>query len=805
MIPFGPVVDVPFSDVTTPLQLTDMPVAVLFVLAIASIGIYGIVLGGWSSGSTYSLLGGLRSSAQMISYEVAMGLALVAVFLYAGSMSTSEIVAAQEDLWFGLILVPSFVIYMIAMVGETNRAPFDLPEAEGELVGGFHTEYSSLKFALFFLAEYINMATVSALATTLFLGGWHAPWGIVHIWQGANEGYWPLLWFFGKVLFFIFIFIWLRGSLPRLRYDQFMAFGWKRLIPIALLWIVAVATIRSIVPRGRHRPPVPPRSGIGVLAVLFLVLFFVGEPEESDDAQPRRGRRAEAPVDAYAGGFPVPPMPAGGAGPRRRRSRSCSTRARRSPPAPPPPSEETDGRSRCRVQGLKEQFWDPVAGFGVTFRTMFRKVVTEQYPFEKLPTAPRFHGRHQLNRWPDGLEKCIGCELCAWACPADAIYVEGASNTERRAVQSPGERYGRVYQINYLRCILCGLCIEACPTRALTMTNEYELADDNRADLIYEKSDLLAPLLPGMEQPPHPMRLGDDEGDYYRGNFSGPRGRRTGRTHDLLDPRADHGAGRARHPVRPQGRARRAAARRRDDQPRGAVRRARGAVPVRGADHRLHRRDPDAVPVRADAGRRRRLRLGGRDDQGPAGAGRRRRPAARRWSSSSRSARSRSAPSSASTRPTRAATSRALANILFSRYVFAFEATSALLITAAIGAMVLAHRERLTPKPTQADAGRPADAGLRRVRQAPRAAAVARRLRPAQRRRHPGAAARRHRRPRPRCPGCSPPAAPCAPRPRWPTTSRSVQRQLGAISTAQARGRRRQGRLDRRDRGGPDA
>ncbi len=151
---------------------------------------------------------------------------------------------------------------------------------------------------------------------------------------------------------------------------------------------------------------------------------------------------------------------------------------------------------------------------------MFKKVVTEQYPFEKLPTAPRFHGRHQLNRWPDGLEKCIGCELCAWACPADAIYVEGASNTEDERF-SPGERYGRVYQINYLRCILCGLCIEACPTRALTMTNEYELADNNRADLIYEKQDLLAPLLPGMEQPPHAMLLGDDEGDYYRGTFSG--------------------------------------------------------------------------------------------------------------------------------------------------------------------------------------------------------------------------------------------------------------------------------------------
>src|SRR6188472_2926710 len=238
VIPFGPTVEIPWTDVTTPLQLTDMPVAVLFVMAVASIGIYGIVLGGWSSGSTYSLLGGLRSSAQMISYEVAMGLALVAVFMYAGSMSTSEIVAAQDDVWFGFVLVPSFVIYMIAMVGETNRAPFDLPEAEGELVGGFHTEYSSLKFALFFLAEYINMATVSALATTLFLGGWHAPWPI-SLWDEANQGYWPFVWFMAKVMFFIFVFVWLRGTLPRLRYDQFMAFGWKWLIPISLAWTIA--------------------------------------------------------------------------------------------------------------------------------------------------------------------------------------------------------------------------------------------------------------------------------------------------------------------------------------------------------------------------------------------------------------------------------------------------------------------------------------------------------------------------------------------------------------------------------------
>ncbi|MFZ4510791.1 MAG: NADH-quinone oxidoreductase subunit NuoI [Candidatus Nanopelagicales bacterium] len=163
-----------------------------------------------------------------------------------------------------------------------------------------------------------------------------------------------------------------------------------------------------------------------------------------------------------------------------------------------------------------------VRGFGVTFATMFKKVVTEEYPeqADRYPPKPRFHGRHQLNRWADGLEKCIGCELCAWACPADAILVEADSNTEE-ARFSPGERYGRVYQINYLRCIFCGLCIEACPTRALTMTNEYELADDNRADLIFEKKDLLAPMLPGMIAPPHRMVPGTTEQDYYAGKVSG--------------------------------------------------------------------------------------------------------------------------------------------------------------------------------------------------------------------------------------------------------------------------------------------
>src|SRR5680860_1391688 len=306
VIPLGPEVDVPFTDITTPLQLTDMPVAVLFILAVSSVGVYGIVLGGWSSGSTYSLLGGLRSSAQVISYEVAMGLSLVAVFLYAGSMSTSEIVEAQGDLWFGLILVPSFAIFVISMVGETNRAPFDLAEAEGELVAGFHTEYSSLKFALFFLAEYINMATVSALATTLFLGGWRAPWPL-SIWDGANQDYWPVLWFMAKVIGFIFFFIWLRGSLPRLRYDQFMKLGWKVLLPISLAWIVAVSVIRSIsLEGGLNRTYL--LVAIGVVAVMFLVLFFFGSDEEDDEPDAGVGVEGDD-FDAFAGGYPVPPMP----------------------------------------------------------------------------------------------------------------------------------------------------------------------------------------------------------------------------------------------------------------------------------------------------------------------------------------------------------------------------------------------------------------------------------------------------------------------------------------------------------------
>jgi NADH-quinone oxidoreductase subunit H len=312
VIPLGPTVHL-FGR-STPLQLADTPVAVLVVLACSSMGVYGVVLAGWASGSTYPLLGGLRSSAQMISYEVAMGLSIVAVFMTANTMSTSQIVAAQSPVpgnhaiwfghqftlpsWYAFLLLPSFVIYFVSAVGETNRAPFDLPEAESELVGGFHTEYSSLKFALFFLAEYINMVTVSGLCTTLFLGGWRAPAPITTVWSGANSGWWPLLWFTAKLLILLFVFVWLRGTLPRLRYDQFMRLGWKVLLPANLVWILVLAGIKVMQTSSinwRQRSLI-----IGAVAVVALAAVLLWP---SRKRAPKPGE-----LPPQEGGFPVPPL-----------------------------------------------------------------------------------------------------------------------------------------------------------------------------------------------------------------------------------------------------------------------------------------------------------------------------------------------------------------------------------------------------------------------------------------------------------------------------------------------------------------
>jgi NADH-quinone oxidoreductase subunit H len=292
--------EVNFFGHQTVMQLTDISVGVLYVLAIASVGVYGIVLAGWSSGSTYPLLGGLRSSAQVISYEVAMGLSLVAVFIYAGSMSTSEIVAAQDKWWYAVILFPSFIIYTISMVGETNRAPFDLAEAEGELVGGFHTEYSSLKFALFFLSEYVNIIAVSALATTLFLGGYHAlpGLGFTEQWLG---GWFTLVWFFVKVLGFFFVFVWLRGTLPRLRYDQFMKFGWKVLIPFSLAWILVVSTLRVM--SQEQAPRVIIIAFIFSIALIYIAVISLIDRQKVNLAKAAKVTNSDEPS------FPVPAIP----------------------------------------------------------------------------------------------------------------------------------------------------------------------------------------------------------------------------------------------------------------------------------------------------------------------------------------------------------------------------------------------------------------------------------------------------------------------------------------------------------------
>src|SRR5918996_1335569 len=235
--PFGPEIRIPFTSITIPLVVARFDIGLLYVLGITSVGVYGIMLAGWSSNNKYSLMGGLRSAAQMISYELALGLSLVSVIILAGTLDLAQIVELQSG-WLG------FVIYLIAAIAETNRVPFELPEAETELVAGFHTEYSAMKFALFFLAEYINMFTVSMLATTLFLGGWNVPFAEDIFGRGTFLfGLVSAIGFIVKVVFFLFLYIWLRGTLPRFRFDQLMNFGWRILLPLALLNIFLTATL----------------------------------------------------------------------------------------------------------------------------------------------------------------------------------------------------------------------------------------------------------------------------------------------------------------------------------------------------------------------------------------------------------------------------------------------------------------------------------------------------------------------------------------------------------------------------------
>jgi NADH-quinone oxidoreductase subunit H len=252
VIPFGNAINIPaihiggitIGPIDTWLQITDLNIGLLVVLGITSMGVYGVALAGWSSNSKYSLLGGLRASAQMVSYEISLGLSLVGVLIMAGSFSLREIVEAQGGHFLGFLprwnVFPQFIgffCYLMAAYAETNRIPFDLPEAETELVAGYHTEYSAMKFAMFFMAEYANMITVACLATLLFFGGWHGPLFGPPIVQSLL----PIFWFAAKIFVFLFLYIWVRGTLPRFRYDQLMAFGWKFLLPLALANVIFTA------------------------------------------------------------------------------------------------------------------------------------------------------------------------------------------------------------------------------------------------------------------------------------------------------------------------------------------------------------------------------------------------------------------------------------------------------------------------------------------------------------------------------------------------------------------------------------
>ncbi|MFN8232285.1 MAG: NADH-quinone oxidoreductase subunit NuoH [Actinomycetota bacterium] len=283
VVPFGAPVELFGREV--PMQISDLNIGILWVLAMTSIGVYSIVLAGWSSGSNYPLLGSIRSTAQMISYEVGMGLALVAVLMYSGHLRMSEIVDAQERVWNVIPQLPAFVVYLVCGLAETNRPPFDLAEAETELVAGFHTEYSGIKFAMFYLGEYVNTVTVAAIATTLFLGGWRGP---------APEflhGLWPIVWFLVKVTAIIYVYILVRGTLPRMRYDRLMTFGWKVLIPFGLVWVMITGAVVVLPDHfGRRAILVGAAAILGAVLLVSLLAPLVAprrpqpsEPGSSDE------------------------------------------------------------------------------------------------------------------------------------------------------------------------------------------------------------------------------------------------------------------------------------------------------------------------------------------------------------------------------------------------------------------------------------------------------------------------------------------------------------------------------------------
>ena len=400
----------PFGDVQDGVGLygIDVPIGVLYFFAFGSISFYGLLLSGWASGSKYSFLGAMRSAAQLISYEVAMGLSLLGAIMMAGSLSLVSIVEAQGQVWYIVPQFIGFLVFMVAGFAETNRAPFDLPEADAELVQGFQTEYGGTRFGAFLLAEYLEIFVVSGIAAAFFLGGW----------MGPGPSWLDPIWMIAKIMALILVFIWIRATLPRLRYDQLMSLGWKVLLPLATLNVLVDGGAGGGDMNDERAVPVPQERRRG-------------------DLRPARPK-------------------AGGA------------------------------------RGAYRAFGETLRGLKTTLARVIEGPMTIQYPEEKTPVYPRFRGRHKLHVFEDsGLEKCVGCSLCAAACPADCIRVVAAENDPDDRV-SAGERYAAVYEINMARCIFCGYCEVACPFDAITMGHEYELADYNRGDLIFTKEMLLA-------------------------------------------------------------------------------------------------------------------------------------------------------------------------------------------------------------------------------------------------------------------------------------------------------------------------
>ena len=403
---------IPFGNVQDGFGLygIDVPIGILYFFAFGSIAFYGLLLGGWASGSKYSFLGAMRAAAQLISYEVSMGLALLGAIMMAGSLSLVSIVEAQNQIWYIIPQFVGFLVFMVAGFAETNRAPFDLPEADAELVAGYGTEYGGMRYGSYALAEYIEMFVISAVAVTFFLGGWHGP----------GPGWLDPIWVIVKIFVFLFLFMWVRAT---------AAPGPLRPADVARLEGAAPA----------------------------------GDAERPGNGDPGHGDMSENGADKR---FPYLPD-------------ESVVVVQRGP--------EPGG-----VGGAYRAFGETLRGLKTTFARIIEGPVTIQYPEEKTPVYPRFRGRHKLHKFEDtGLEKCVGCSLCAAACPADCIRVVAAENDPDDRV-SAGERYAEIYEINLARCIFCGYCEVACPFDAITMGHEYELADYNREDLIFTKEMLLA-------------------------------------------------------------------------------------------------------------------------------------------------------------------------------------------------------------------------------------------------------------------------------------------------------------------------